>query len=314
VTNLARRAGPWLLAAALLAVLVLRADEVEIARAFARADWMRFTLAALPFAFVWLFVDTAALTRLVTRFHAPIGFGTVARLRGATYLFLALSFHAAQAALAIALHRRLRVPLLALGGTFLFYYAIDLVAIAGLGGLGAAALPGALGAALRVGLGAMFALLCAGLLVLARLARNRPDARRGVALLDTLRRARLRDAAELLGYRLLFYASFIGFAAATMPAFGMRVPWRALLVSVPMVQSIAALPLTVSGIGSTQVAMLVLYAPFADEVTVLAYSLAHSASLLALRLPIGLVCWPSIANAGPGESPTTSLAARRMSP
>jgi hypothetical protein len=288
-----RKLAPWGVAALLLGVVFLRVDFGATARALAAADWPRFALAALPFAGVWLAIDAAALSRLVTRFHAPVGFRDLLRLRGATYLFLALSYDAAQAALALALSRRLGVPLLALGGTFLFYYAIDLATIASLGALGAAAVPGPAGAALRPLLVALLAVLVAAFAAGAWLGR-----RSGARVLATLRAATPRDVAEWAGWRALFYASFVLFAALTLPAFGIHVPAVALVACVPVTLSIAALPITVSGLGSAQLAMLALYGPFADDGAVVAYSLAHSAALVALRLPIGLACWPALASGG----------------
>jgi hypothetical protein len=314
VTHLAqplRRFAPWLVAALLLAAVFWRVDLDATWAAFAGADWRRLVGAALPFTVVWLAIDAAALSRLVTRFHAPVRFTEMLRLRGATYLFLVFSYDAAQAALAITLHRRHDIPLLALGGSFLLYYALDLLCIAGLGALGAAALPGARGEGLRVALSLLFVGIVLGLAALAFVARL-PAARRPTWLgtpriLETLRGARLRDVGELIGWRLLFYASFIGFAAATLPAFGISVPLPALVACVPVTLSIAALPITVSGIGSAQVAMLALYRPFAEPAAILAYSLAHTASLIALRLPIGLVCWPAVAETA---VPTPELAER----
>jgi len=296
-----RRLAPWLAAAVLLSVVFLRVDFGATARALAGADWARFALSALPFAGVWLAIDAAALSRLVSRFHAPFAFSSMLRLRGGTYLFLVLSYDAAQAALALALSRRLRVPLLALGGTFLFYYAVDLLTIAALGSLGALAMPGARGAALRLALAAMLVLVTGALAAGAALARL-SDARRprwlaGARILDTLRQASLRDVAEWAAWRALFYGSFVAFAAATLPAFGIHVPLPALLACVPVTLSVAALPITVSGLGSAQVAMLALYGAFADEAAIVAYSLAHSVSLIVLRLPIGLACWPAVASA-----------------
>ena len=303
VTRL-RRLAPWLAAALLLSVVFLRVDFGATARALASADWPRFVLSALPFAGIWLAIDAAALSRLVSRFHAPFGFRDMLRLRGGTYLFLVLSYDAAQAALALALSRRLRVSLLALGGTFLFYYAIDLLTIASLGSLGALAIPGERGAALRPALGTLLALVAGAFAVGAWLAR-----RSGARILDTLKRATLRDVAEWMGWRALFYGSFVAFAAATLPAFGIHVPLPALVACVPVTLSIAALPITVSGLGSAQVAMLALYGAFADEASIVAYSLAHTVSLVVLRLPIGLVGWPAVASAA-ASTPEPQLARR----
>jgi hypothetical protein len=298
VSERARRFAPWLAAALLLGVVFLRVDLAATGRALAAADWPRFALAALPFTGVWLLIDAAALSRLVTRFHAPVDFGAMLRLRGGTYLFLVLSYDAAQAALVFALSRRLGVPLLALGGTFLFYYGVDLATIAALGSAGAGALPGLRGEALRPVLALLLAGVVLALVLGARLARM-PDARRprflrSAHVLDTLGRASWPDALELAGWRGLFYGSFVAFAAATLPAFGIHVPLAALVACVPVTLSIAALPITVSGLGSAQVAMLALYGGFADEARIVAYSLAYSASLVLLRLPIGLALWPAV--------------------
>jgi hypothetical protein len=294
-----RKLVPWLVAALLLGVVFARVDFAATSRALRAADWPRFAAAALAFAAIWLAIDSAALSRLVSRFHAPLGFRAMLRLRGGTYLFLVLSYDAAQAALALVLSRRLGLPLLALGGTFMFYYAADLATIAGLGSLGALALPGSHGA-LRLTLAAMLALVVASFAAAAWLAR-----RSGARVLDTLRAVEPRDVAEWVAWRCLFYASFVAFAALTLPAFGIHVPLPALVACVPVVLSIAALPVTVSGLGSAQLAMLALYGPFADDAAIVAYSLAHSASLIALRLPIGLACWPSLAAAS-FESPQLS--------
>jgi hypothetical protein len=193
------RLAPWLAAAALLGAVFLRVDFGATSRALGSADWPRFLAAAVPFAFVWLAIDAAALSRLVTRFHAPLAWREMLRLRGATYLLLVLSYDAAQAALALALSRRLGVPLLALGGTFLFWYAIDLATIAALGSLGALALPSALGAALRPALAGLFVLVAsalAGGAWLARAGRSRVGAVARLVL-RLVRRVRRRHAARV---------------------------------------------------------------------------------------------------------------------
>ena len=98
---------------------------------------------------------------------------------------------------------------------------------------------------------------------------------------------------EFVAWRGLFYASFVAFAALSLPAFGIHVPLRALIGLVPVTMSIAALPVTVAGIGSTQAAMWTLYGPFGEPAAVLAYSLVYGATLVLFRLPIALVCLPA---------------------
>jgi hypothetical protein len=59
--------------------------------------------------------------------------------------------------------------------------------------------------------------------------------------------------------------------------------------------------------------MLALYGGFAEPAAIVAYSLAHTASLIVLRLPIGLCFWPALAGATnrPEVPVRTELAERR---
>lgn len=289
-----RAALPWLGAALLLAIALSRTDLAAARGALGAADWGRYGAAAAVFAVGWLVLDSLVLARLVTRFHRPVGVRELLPLRGATYLLLALSYDAAQAALALALHRRHAIPLGALGGTFLFYYLVDVLTIASLATGGALLAAGSLPAALRVTLagvaGGALALLV-GLGVAARRGAL-PEWLRRSRVPETLARMRGRDAAEWMGWRALFYGSFVAFAAVTMPAFGLAVPLAVLIPCVPVVMSLAALPVSVSGVGSTQLAMLALYGAHAEAPALLAYSLVYTATLLVVRLPIGLACLP----------------------
>jgi len=77
-----------------------------------------------------------------------------------------------------------------------------------------------------------------------------------------------------------------------LPCFGVGVPLRALVGLVPVIMSVSALPVTVSGLGSTQLAMGALYAPWSDPASILAYSVVYSATLVLFRVPIALLCLP----------------------
>lgn len=296
----ARALLPWLGAAVLLGVALTRADLGAAGHALARADWGRYAAAACAFAVGWLVLDSFVLARLVSRFHRPVRLRELLPLRGATYLLLALSYDAAQAALALGLHRRHGIALGALGGTFLFYYLVDVLTIAGLASAGALAAGGVLGAGLRTGLAAVAGTALLVLVALAAVSRRAvrlPGWLRRSRVLETLGRARGRDAAEWMAWRVLFYGTFVGFAAVTMPAFGLHVPLAVLVPCVPVVMSVAALPISVSGLGSTQLAMLALYGDHAEASALLAYSLVYTATLVAVRLPIGLACLPLASDA-----------------
>jgi uncharacterized membrane protein YbhN (UPF0104 family) len=291
-----RAALPWLGAAALLALAAWRVDLAEVGGALGRARWGAYLAAAAAFSVLWLVLDSLVLARLVSRFHQPLSWRRMLPLRGASYLLMAFSSDAAQLGLGLALHRRYGVSAFALGGTYLFYYLIDVATIGALGSLGARSLPGGLGHAVRIALALVVAAAAAAFVLLSLLSRapaeRVPERLRGARLLATLRRARLRDVAEFAAWRAAFYASFVAFAALSLPAFGVGVPLRALVGLVPVIMSVAALPITASGLGSTQLAMGTLYRPFADPAAILAYSVVYSATLVLLRVPIALLCLP----------------------
>lgn len=324
---------PWAIALVLLGVVVWRVDVGAAVEAARRADWPRFALAAGAFAALWLVIDVLALSRLISRFHQPFRARELLPLRAASYVFMALSYDAAQAALGLAISRRTGISLLALGGTFLAWYGVDLLTIASLGSVGAWFIEGPLGESLRFGLPmALFVLLGVGAFLLT-ISRESPRAGaepapaasartrlRGARLLATLRQARPMDLVEFVGWRVLFYASFVAFAGITLPAFGISVPWQVLIAIVPITMSIAALPVTAAGVGSTQVVMLALYGRYADEASILAYSLVYTVSLVLFRLPIGLLFLPSVgellsqdqAESGGGSAPAARCANEPM--
>lgn len=289
------RALPWAFAAGLLSLALSRVELGSLEEALRSADWARYLALAIAFTGIWLLLDAWVIARLVTRFHAKISARCMLPLRGASYLLMAISYDAAQGALGYALHRRLGIPLFALGGTFLFYYLIDLLTIGSLGAIGAqlasAVLPR--GFAIVISLFAVFIGVALGAAtLLAKRGKPAPAGSRRAALAQTLRGLTPLDVLEFLGWRMLVYASFTSFAALALPAFGIQVPWWMLVTTIPVIMSVAALPITVSGIGSTQVAMLLLFGPFAEASAIVAYSLVYSATLLLLRLPIGVACLP----------------------
>jgi uncharacterized membrane protein YbhN (UPF0104 family) len=287
---LLRRALPVAVATLLVAFVALRIELGAVAEALRGADWLRYALLAALFTGIWWVLDAWVLSRLVARFHGEVGLREMLRLRGATYLLLPLSYDAAQAALGLLLHRRHAIPLAALAGTLLFYYGVDLLTIAGLGSLGAFLVELPFAEGLRTTLPALLALLAAGLLALRALSRTAraPAWLRRSRLLESLGAAHWRDLGRFVAYRALFYGAFVCFAALSLPAFGIEIPLLALVALVPVIMSLSALPVTVAGIGSTQVLMWKLYGAFGDPPAAVAYSLVYTATLVLCRMPIGL--------------------------
>lgn len=285
-------AGAWFVAIALLVGVWLRIEPAQVWQALQTAAWKRYLATAALFTLIWFIYDSFVLSRLVTRFQRKISMREILPLRGASYLLMAFSYDAAQAALALALSRRYAISIVALGGTFLFYYLNDLLTITSLSLLASSTLAHPVAKiatpSVAIAFGAVLSLILA-LTLWSRAPEAQIPARlRGTKLLASLRVVRVRDFLEFMLYRGGFYASFVAFTHFALPCFGIQIPLLALVAFVPLIMSISALPITVSGLGSTQVMMLALYAPFADEASVVAYSIVYSATLILFRLPIGI--------------------------
>ncbi len=278
---------PWLCGAAILALLFLRVDAAATFDALGQADLRLYAPIAVAFTGVWLLLDAFVLRGLFARVGADLPFRAMLRARAATYPWMALSFDLSNAALVAGLRKRSDTPLASLVGAMLAHYVCDLVALSTIAATAALALSGPFAALLQpilVGL----ALVATGVLVAGRLGVSALG--RG-NLAAALRAFRPRDLARVVALRWLFYASFALFVWLTLPCFQLGAPFLDVLARMPLVQSVAALPIAPGGIGTAQAAMLALFAGFGPPARWLAYSLVYGATLILLRLPLGFAAW-----------------------
>ncbi len=284
---------PWVAAAAILAILFARVDGAGTLAALRDADLRLYAPIALAFTGVWLLLDAFVLRALFARVGAELAFGAMLRARAATYPWMALSFDLANAALVAGVRRRSGAPLPVLAGAMLAHYACDLVALTTIAAAAAVSLTGPFAALLRPLLAALAlaatAVLIGGRLGVSALGRG--------SLAAALRALRPRDLARVVALRWLFYASFALFVWLTLPCFALSVPFVEVLARMPLVQSVAALPIAPGGIGTAQAAMLALFAGFGPPERWLAYSLVYGATLIALRVPLGFAAWSRRAEA-----------------
>jgi uncharacterized membrane protein YbhN (UPF0104 family) len=278
---------PWGVAAAILGFLFARVDLGATLGALRSVDLRVYTPIAIVFTGLWLSLDAFVLRGLFARVGADLSFRQMVRARAATYPWMALSFDLANAALVAGLRRATGTPVVSLSGAMLAHYACDLVALSTIAAAASLALDGAFAAVLRpILLGLAFiaaAILIGARLGVARLGRGR--------LASSLGAFRVRDLARVVALRWLFYASFAVFVWLTLPCLDLRVPFLDVLARMPLVQSVAALPISPSGIGTAQAAMLALFSDFGPPAPWLAYSLVYGLTLVVLRLPIGFAAW-----------------------
>ncbi|MEX2207137.1 MAG: lysylphosphatidylglycerol synthase domain-containing protein [Myxococcota bacterium] len=282
-----RYALPWGVAASILGFLLARVDRGAMLAALRDADLRSYVPIALLFTGVWLALDAFVLRGLFARVGARLSFAEMALARAATYPWMALSFDLANVSLVAGLRRATGVPIASLTAAMLTHYACDLVALATIAATASLAIDGALAAALRPVLFGL-ALVAVTALLGARLGVSRLGATR---LASALRVFRAGDLARIVALRGVFYASFAVFVWLTLPCFDLRVPFLDVLARMPLVQSVAALPIAPSGLGTAQAAMLALFAGLGPTSSWLAYSLVYGLTLVVLRLPVGFAAW-----------------------
>jgi hypothetical protein len=227
-----------------------------------------------------------------------------------------------QGALAYYVHRREGIPFLALAGTMLFLAVMEFCQLALYAAVGIFAFHAHLRMAFAPFYAVLVGVLGIGLLVLhggmgglerllTRLVRwLRRDASyrlqlRSPTLLDTLRQARLSHYVLTLVYKApnFFLAVVVHYFA--LQQFDVQVPLVRLFTFLPIVFLVAALPITVAHLGTSQAAWLYFFAAYGAESQLLAYSLVAHVTFMALNGLIGLVFLPLALQEGDGAKTVT---------
>jgi hypothetical protein len=282
---------------AMLAAIAWRIPLDRIATALRNADYLRFLALMVPntiFYFCW---DTLVLQRAIAWFHGDVPYRDLLPVRAASYVVGFFNTNVGRGALAAYLWRRLDVSFLELGGTVIFLVIteyIQLVIWASLGIFGfrseitSGLLPIAGGVAV---------------LWLAFFAYTRMDvtpgrlwrwllAPRDWRILRTFRRAGLAAYARIVVLRApMFVVSLVAHYYAAH-AFGIRIPFGQLLTFLPVIFMVAALPVTVAHLGTTQAAWLFFFGQYASAPQLLAFSLVAHLTFTATRAIVGLVWLP----------------------
>ena len=109
-----------------------------------------------------------------------------------------------------------------------------------------------------------------------------------LSLFEGLRRIRLSTLLELLFLRLLFSVCFVAGCASAFAAFQVPAPPALIVAGIMLVALVAALPIAVAGLGTSQAAFVYVFADIAPPERLLAMSLVLSFGILALRASMGL--------------------------
>ena len=294
---------PWFISAGLLAWLVYRVSPQELARATTLVDWPRLALATVVLVLCLYLWDAVCLSWLFARPGRPLPYRYALQARGNSYLLGAFNYELGQGMLAWNIARVQGIPVVsALGSCVLLAYH-DIGVLFGLGLLGSLShadvrltgVPWVCGAGVGV---------LAGLPALAHVlpvtwSQRLTTTRWG----SSLHAWSWRRSRSLVVLRGLYYAVILAYAAAGLHLCGVPLDYRVVLGVVPLVLLADGLPISISGLGTREAALLYLLAPERPAV-VLAFSMFWSTGLVVGRTAIGLAHWglPACAAwlAGPG--------------
>jgi uncharacterized membrane protein YbhN (UPF0104 family) len=266
----------------------------------AGADYVTFLALMITNALLYVAWDTLVLTVAIQWFHGQVRWRDLLPIRAASYVFAVFNTNLGRGALALFLSRVLRQPFLQLGSTVIFLVLTEythLVVWATLGVLifGTAEtrallwVPPAIAAVWLL----FFAYARAAKLADARATSGGPitwlfKPWRG-ALLRTFRLAPARRYVQIIILKApMFFASLLLHYLAA-PAFGMVIPFAAMVTFLPVIFMVAALPITVARLGSTQGAWLLLFGAYAAPEQILAFSLAAHLTFVITRALIGVL-------------------------
>lgn len=295
---------PWAVAVLILAYLFASVPTAALGDALERASWPAVVALALALVTATLVTDTAALWVAIRRSlpAARMGWRDTFAIRGASYLLALLSYGAGQGGVVYFLRRRHDVPVAAGAGAVLLATGVQIMVVALAVGLGLAlgAVPD------RPELRWLAVLVLAGVPIYLLIIGLAPRVLATRRVLAPLFVAGIAGTLQVGAARVAHMAVLIAGHWLAMRLFGIEVPAAAAVARLPVLFLIAALPISPSGLGTTQAAAVTLFSEYAEvgaapEATVLAYSLSFQVIGTAVAAGWGLVCLRRVTKSTPGE-------------
>jgi hypothetical protein len=235
--------------------------------------------------------DSFAMWKTFGWFLADLPFQDVLIVRGATYLLAVINYSVGQGAIVYFVHRARGVPVMRGVATVLLIMGTNLIVLLVLVTAGLA-----VGGARPPALGAVVGVAWAGLAVYVAIVIARPRFLASRPLFDVLLSAGLTGYLKAIVVRLPHVAAVIAFQLVALRSLSVAIPLGTALVTLPVVMLIAVLPISVQGLGTTQVAMNFFFAQFVPHAMGRPEAVINAASFTAqfisfvFQVVTGFVC------------------------
>ena len=292
--SLARSVLLWALALGSLVFVFRRVPVPQLAEAWTRFLWLSFLGPTVGFFILLFFLDSYAHFWLVRRFAARLPYREVLRARGASYLLSGLGLFYGQGSMAYILSKKSGRSLAEMAGIVSFlafntFHALLILPTFALFFF----LPQEFAQTREFRSLALFAAVAWPLFALSLCfwITGRPHflrRRLKTSLFIAFDRARLSDYAWIILLRIVQSLIWLGFTAAALRSLDLHLPAASLLLKLPFVLLIGAIP-TPGRLGTTQSAWVLLFADQAPAADLFLFSLAWTLSMNLLRWLTGLL-------------------------
>lgn len=296
-----KRLLPWFLSLGIVAFLFLTTDLAAVGRALESADWPRLVGLMALVTLVSFVADAATLVPLLRRFVAPVDFKEVVAIKGVSYFLNALNYSLAAGGMAWLVHRKHAVPFTRAFSALVLFFFIDIIALGVMLSVGwlfgrdllehggapfAARVPIVIAVVWAVVLGTWiywnrrFDYLVFGFF-------------RKLKIFQCFQEARSLDYLRLVPIRISFILVYVLMHLLLLPAFGVHIPFEALLIYAPLITFVQVIPATISGLGAVQGVMVALFSAHVPahlgdpQAVIIAYSTVIGPLMMLMRLVIG---------------------------
>src|SRR5262245_20517721 len=268
----------------IFALILRRVPFSALTAALRDADYRTFLALMIPntlFYFAW---DTLVLAVVIRWFHGPVLYRDLLPVRASSYVVGFFNTNLGRGALAAYLCRRLRAPFLELGSTVIFLVLTEYTQLVLWSMLGFIGFRADVSRSL-VGMAAAVAVFW----IVVRVAL----APRSWSIVRTFRLATFWQYVQIVALRapMFFVSLCLHYYAAR--AFGIRIPFVQMLTFLPVIFMLAALPVTVAHLGTTQAAWIFFFGQWASAPRLLAFSLAAHLVFSATRALVGVPWLPA---------------------
>ena len=285
---------PWLGTLLLMGYLVWAYDARAAWDALREAPLIGLVLLWGGVSAIVFFLDSAGLFVLFSRLNGAVQYRDVMVIKGSSYFLNIVNYAAASGGIAYLVWRRWRFPFLEVTSSVLFLNVVDLLVLNVFvtGGLWLTdlSLPvAAVQTIVYVNIG-LYALYFGSMiywnagfdfLVLGRL--------RKWSIFSAFARAEVRTHLALFGLRATMLVVYICMQYAALQLFEIDAPLGEVMVYNSIVTLVITLPISIAGLGTSQLIMLEVYADYGTDAAILAYSTASIFAFMIIRAAIGYV-------------------------